>query len=127
MQIISFAWTTPAFRARRKGCTRRDWTDDYAARFKPGMVCQAWDKTPRCRGAKKIGTIRILSKTKEPYCDVPDSDWEAEGFAYLEEAGVMCNGSTPGDLFALWRLRPNTWICWVVRFEILTVEGEVTE
>jgi hypothetical protein len=34
---LSFAWTTPALIADRKSCTRRDWSADYAARFRDGL------------------------------------------------------------------------------------------
>ena len=131
MKIISFAWTTPAFKAKRKGCTRRDWDDRYAAQFKPGDLCQAWDKTPRCRGAKRIGTIRIVSIKKEPYCQVPAEDWEAEGFAYLTEIGARCQIGRPytewtsEELWVLWRQMNPADLCYVVRFEIVEVMEEV--
>ena len=119
MKIISFAWTTPAIKARRKSCTRRDWADDYAARFKPGDLCQAWDKTPRCTGAKRIGTVRIISVTKERYCDAPAVDWYNEGFQCLTELCATCNGAQPIHLWHAWHSNRET--CWVARFEIVDV------
>jgi len=125
MLIISFAWTTPAFLARRKSATRRDWDDVYAARFKPGDLVQAWDKTPRCRGAKRIGTIKIVSVKKESYNEVLVDDWEAEGFAYLDSIGAVCQLKprlmTPAMLFQQWALSFDEDTCWVVRFEIVEV------
>src|SRR3712207_3360782 len=63
--MISFAWTTPALLAGKKTVTRRDWSDDYARRFRPGLIVDAYDQSPR-RGGRKIGTIRIVSVRKEP-------------------------------------------------------------
>jgi len=74
MPIISFAWTTPAFVARQKTCTRRDWNDRYAKQFVPGRMAQAWDQQPRY-GGRRIGTIELLSMTRERYCDAPPGDW----------------------------------------------------
>jgi len=118
MKIISFAWTTPAFKARRKSCTRRDWNDRYAAQFHPGDLCQAWDKSPRY-GGKCIGTIRIGSVVKERYCDAPSHDWIAEGFDYLTEIGATCNLMEPRDLWDQWL--DDGRQCWVARFEIVDV------
>ncbi len=36
MMHISFGWTSPAVKARRKAKTRRDWKDSHAKKFKPG-------------------------------------------------------------------------------------------
>lgn len=41
MRAISFAWTTPAFKARQKTVTRREWSDGYARSFKAGEVVEA--------------------------------------------------------------------------------------
>ena len=80
MKIISFAWTTDALLAGKKTVTRRDWNDKYAASFKKGDIVAAWDKCPRCKGAKKIGEVRL---TKAPYKqwlhEVTDADEKKEG------------------------------------------------
>ena len=117
MRIISFAWTTPALLAGRKTCTRREWDDGYARRFHAGDLIAAYDKSPRS-GGKQVATIRL---TSNPYkaltSDMPDSDWEAEGFAYLTEIGAKVNGHTPRELWDDWHRRPVT--LWVVRFELV--------
>ena len=64
MMIISFAWTTDAFLSGRKNRTRRDWFDDYASRFHVGDTVQAWDRTPRVRGAKRVGFLKITGLRK---------------------------------------------------------------
>ena len=84
MKIISFAWTTAALLAGHKTVTRRDWDDSYAARFKPDEIVQAYNRSPRHRG-ECVALIRILSVTKEPNADMPDSDYEAEGFRWYAE------------------------------------------
>jgi len=118
MMIISFAWTTPAFVARQKTCTRRDWNDRYAKQFVPGRLAQAWSQQPRYRG-RRIGTIELLSLTQERYCDAPGSDWKAEGFDYLQTLGATVHGCEPLDLWNEWAERRDT--CWVVRFEIVGI------
>ena len=115
MPIISFAWTTPAIKARLKTCTRRDWNDDYARRFRAGQLVAAYDKSPRY-GGKQIVILCLTEKPyKEPYCQVPDSDWEAEGFAYLESIGARVAGMTPRELWNIWKQSPVEG--WVIRFE----------
>lgn len=84
MIIIAFAWTTAAFEAGVKFCTRRDWDDDYATRFHMGMVAQAWDYGPR-NGGKVKGLIRLTVKPyKENTANMPDEDYENEGLGWME-------------------------------------------
>lgn len=117
-RAISFAWTTTALLAGRKTVTRRDWKESYARQFKKGQVCAAWDKQPRFRGARHVANIVL---TERPYlqstADVPESDWEAEGFAYLQPLGVGVDGMRPDVLWRAWHLLPRDM--WVVRFELL--------
>jgi len=40
--IISFAWTTAVLLSGHKSCTRRNWTDEYARRFKMGGLRWVW-------------------------------------------------------------------------------------
>ena len=118
MRIISFAWTTPAIKARRKTCTRRDWNDVYAGRFQAGELLAGYNRSPRF-GGHQIAIVQLTVKPyKEPLRDVPDSDWEAEGFAYLTEIGALINGGmTPQQLWNLWR--QTQALEWVIRFEIV--------
>jgi hypothetical protein len=122
MKIISFSWTTPAVKARRKSVTRRDWDRGYAQSFQKGELVQAYDRSPRV-GGKRFGTIRILEK---PYVEstdeIPDSDWEGEGFAYLESIGASIDGTTPRGLWESWKLTPI--FRWVIRFEIVEIFGQ---
>lgn len=121
MKIISFAQTTPALRAKRKSCTRRDWTTRYALSFQQDELVQAWDKLPRAHG-KRIGTIRV---TVKPYLEhlslMPDSDYENEGFAFFSEfPEALPKHSGPMgvsfEAFNQWRQQDET--LWVVRFVI---------
>lgn len=139
--IVSFSWTTSALLAGRKTVTRRGWDASYAKRFKPGMLVQAYDRSPR-NGGKRVAIIRILSVTYEADADAPDSDYEAEGFDYLveqwyepAEMDAVRRGVDPDDDdrchrawlklverglrwqdFEAWRNRGG-W-SWVVRFEL---------
>lgn len=123
MKSISFAWTTAAVQARCKDVTRREWDDDYAARFQKGEVVGALDKTFRA-GGKQFGTIRLLEKPyKESESLMPDRDYAGEGFEFLDKL--------PRFKPAMWK---NTIMrfkfendrdygdeFWVVRFEILDI------
>lgn len=119
MNIISFAWTTPAVKARRKSVTRREWDRDYVRRFKAGQFVQGWDKSPRA-GGKQFGVLCLL---RDPYLEstdeMPASDWECEGFAYLESIGATVKGVTPREVWDAWKLQPV--YLYVIRFEIVEI------
>ena len=113
MKIISMAWTSAAFKAGRKWVTRRDWTREYAARFKVDDVCQVFDRSPRF-GGRRIGFLKILSLTYEPMKLMPSFDFELEGFAFMEERGLKIWGREPRQAFEDWRREDKFY--WVVRF-----------
>lgn len=120
-RIISFAWTTPALLAGRKSVTRREWVPKWARSFRAGEVCQAYDRSPRLHGIH-IANIKLRSA---PYLQsvaiAPDSDYEAEGLAYLEEIGALVgsgpDGSLPSQFWNDWRAGGEE--LFVVRFELL--------
>ena len=119
MLIISYGWTSAAFKAGRKTVTRRDWKPTHAAKFKKGTLAAAWDKDPRY-GGQKIGIVRILEDVEyEAMADMPDSDYEAEGFAYLNDHPELVPDSMPIDIspegFEAWRQSGGAKA--VVRFE----------
>ena len=120
---ISFAWTAPAFIARRKRCTRRDWPDHYAERFPIGSEHVATSRQLRY-GGHPIGTLGILDIYKEDTALIPDSDWEAEGFAYLTGIGARCGKLTPREIWDDWHEHPR--ILWVVRFDPLSIAVPTT-
>ena len=121
--IISFAWTTSAFMAKRKTCTRRDWDDNYALRWKKDSVHQAVNRQLRY-GGKFIGKIRLTETPyKELTSNAPLSDYYAEGFDYLQLNGHKVNGMTPNELWVEWQCL-NPVELWVVRFEILEVYSD---
>lgn len=126
MKIISFAWTSPALIAGRKTVTRRRWTDVFARGFRAGAQAGAWDKLPRNHG-KKVAIIQLIhAPYRERYADMPDEDYEAEGFAFFEEHPELLPTEAP------W-LRMNRLVfdrmrelggdepIWVVRFKLLEV------
>lgn len=113
MKIIAFAWTTPPLLSGRKTRTRRKWDDNYAKRFKPGDICQAFDKSPRFKG-KRVALIKILSIKKEDIKDMPDEDYEKEGFKYMEEQGMKIWNKPPRQAFEEWRDDGGEY--WVVDF-----------
>lgn len=117
MQIISFAWTTPALLAGAKTVTRRDWTDRHAAQFHKGDLVQAWDQSPRA-GGHRVGVIHLTDDPRfEPLADMPDSDYQAEGFEWITKYDAApphrLLQATP-EGFAEWRASGRSM--WVVRF-----------
>ena len=128
MKIISFGWTWPALFAEaplRKTVTRRDWDADYAASFKAGELIQAYDKSPRF-GGKRIALIKLgQAPYFEPVSDMPDDDYEAEGFAYLNANRHLLPKSMPYDVskmgFNAWRKSGEHM--WVVRFVFVNEEA----
>ena len=114
MKIISFGWTVPAFRARAKTCTRRDWAERYAQSFRRGDLVQAWDHLPRA-GGHRIGTIQLTADPVQT-TSLPITDWVREGFKYLSDHDLTVNGQTPEELWMDWRtMNP---LLWVIRFKI---------
>jgi len=85
MAVVSFAWTTPAFKARRKDTTRRDWKDSYAEQFEAGQIHEAADRQLRF-GGKKIGRIQLtVTPFKQNTADMDDVEWYREASALLAE------------------------------------------
>ena len=118
---ISFAWTTPALLAGVKTVTRRDWEPEYAARFKAGQLVAAYDRQPRYRG-RQVAMIRLMQAPyRQSTAEAPESDWEAEGFAFLESVGAKVDGMRPKVLWRAWHVFPREM--WVVRFELVDVVG----
>jgi hypothetical protein len=118
MMIISFAWTSPALIAGAKTCTRRDWNPEYAMRFKKDDVCLAYDKQPRF-GGKPVAKIQLIA---DPIFEntklAPDSDYQAEGFAWLKAHGIKVIGKY--DISYLWKVwKMDGFDKWVVRFKLI--------
>lgn len=116
MKIISFSWTTPALIAGRKSRTRRQWSNEYAKRFKTGDLCQAYDRQPRF-GGKIVAIIRITGIKHEHISEMTSRDFELEGFSYMEEQGMKIWGKEPADAFNEWMDEDEEY--WVIDFEIV--------
>lgn len=110
--IISFNWTSLALLAGEKSVTRRDWKWQHRDRIRDGDVLDAWDFSPRVKG-RPIGKIRVLSIDRQPISEMPDSDYEAEGFAYIQSR--YGGYTTSRESFKAWRESPIK--LFVVRFE----------
>lgn len=118
--IISFAWTTAALLAGRKRRTRRYWTPEYAARFKPGSLHDAYDRSPRFRG-KKIGTVRVVRRPYEQHASqMTEEDYEAEGFRWMEENNKRIRFTTPRAFFEGWKASGHT--LFVVDFDFFPLQ-----
>jgi hypothetical protein len=125
VRIISMAWVWPAFVARRKTRTRREWKAHHAERVKVGEQFQVWDRLPRVKGASRIGVLQIAAPViYEPISLMPDEDFEREGLAYMCETGL---GLTPGEIidFDGWRECGKSY--WIIDFNILEVEASAIQ
>lgn len=134
MMILAFSRTTAAIEARRKSVTRREWSDAYFERVRlafmdacfkgeRGLRMQAWSASPH-RGGKRIGIILVTSVARERTCLIPDSDWEAEGFAFMADAGIDVGPELSCEkLWRLWRQDPEK-VTAVIRFEIVELANE---
>jgi hypothetical protein len=122
MKYIAFTWTTAALLAGRKTCTRRDWDVQYARRFDAGDKVIAIDRRLMYGGAR-LGLVTLGAKPSyERIADMPDSDYEAEGFAYYEEHPEHVPPGDPLEIlrygakraFELWRQAEG--MDYVIRF-----------
>lgn len=115
--------------------TRRDWNPTHAAKFKAGMLVDAWDTSPRMKpyrikkglpAPRKVATIRLTVDPRlERLTDIPPEDWEREGFAYLQPRGIKVDGVSPAVLYQRWTDSKD--LAWVVRFEVVEyLEGPLS-
>lgn len=116
MMIISFAWTTEPLLAGRKTRTRRDWALNHSKKFKVGDLVQAYDKLP-IHGGRRVAIIKITGIKHEHISEMPDEDYEKEGFAYMEEQGLTIWGKKIREAFEEWRKDDDYY--WVIDFELV--------
>lgn len=89
---LSFAWTSEAYQAGRKTCTRRLWSDRTLRTWQRAWDQgrrrhKAWDRSPRFKGAC-IGEFELTARPeRQRLADMPEADLQAEGglWASLEE------------------------------------------
>ena len=120
--IISFGHTTPALLAGAKTVTRRDWNAKHAAKFKAGMLVDAWNTSPRniTLNPRKVAVIRLTADPKlMALRQTPEADWDAEGFEYLSAHGLKVFGKTPEALWFDWIRQGNEDEAYAVRFEVV--------
>ena len=132
MKIISFAHTTPAMLAGHKTVTRREWDDAYGSRFRAGELVGAYNRSPRVHGWR-VAVIRLTEQPRpEPLSAMPDSDYEGEGFGWMQahpSSTPKTLWGEPFDATSLSRERFARWqqsgeTMWVVRFELVQVDAE---
>lgn len=125
--ILSFGWTWPAFVAGAKTVTRRDWSPDYARRWKAGTEFTAYNRSPRF-GGQIIGRGRVLQDVvREPLAAMPDADYQREGFEWLrlhpaalpKAARQQPWGECTRSSFEDWRNSGDS--LYVIRFEVLSI------
>lgn len=120
MKTISFTWTAPALLAQAKTVTRRLWKPAHAARFDAGNFLLAYDKSPRA-GGRPIALLRL---TQAPYLEalaqMPDSDYEAEGFAWMALYPERVPRPSLAATQEFERSRQSGGSMWVVRFTFIS-------
>lgn len=127
--ILSFGYTAPALLAGAKTVTRRDWKATHADRFKRlhvalGWVAEAYDRSTRVGGHHIADILVQTVQGPLPVGLMPDSDYEAEGFAWLHANGHTPPKSAPfpdfsREGFDAWRR--SGAVLYVVRFELVRV------
>lgn len=131
--ILSFGYTTAALLAGVKTVTRRDWKprtlDSYRQALVTGNTVDGYNTSPRV-GGTWIAVVKLKGIAVEPISAMPDSDYEAEGFAWLHARGQRPPKSAPFPDFSrgsfdAWRASGATVT--VVRFKLvhLTAPGAV--
>ena len=117
MLWISFAWTLEPLLEGVKNVTRRTWKPNYAAKFHEGDIVTAYDKMPH-HGGKRVALLKL---TCDPYLEstanIPIEDWVNEGFAFMEEQGLLVNKEIPATFWLRWAAEPKD--LWVIRFRII--------
>jgi len=130
--ILSFGWTWPAFVARVKPVTRRDWVDSYAVRWKRDICFDAYDRLPHF-GGTKIGEGELTRDAyREPLAEMPNYDYFLEGFDWLYRhpravppaARTQLWGDCTREGFEAWRLSGGS--VWVVRYRVLSILSSAT-
>jgi hypothetical protein len=117
MRAIAFGWTCSALLVGRKTVTRRAWKDNWAQQFADGDLVAAYDRQARY-GGHEVAMIKLVGRPhKQSTRDAPESDYEEEGFAYLESIGAKVDGHSPRTLWRAWHLYPQEM--WVVRFSLI--------
>lgn len=90
MIAISCAYTTPAVVARVKTRTRRWWKPQYAnmVRSQVGQTVELLTRQKRY-GGERICLVKLLAVSPKPVplADMPDEDYEREGFGYIARTG----------------------------------------
>lgn len=91
MLSISCAYTTLAVLARAKTRTRRFWGGAYAAKFRCRVGVEGVELTDRQKrfGGKRIAVVELgfVSPEPVPLADIPDEDYEREGFGCIARSG----------------------------------------
>ena len=100
--LISFALTVNSLIAGEKTVTRRRWDDEYARKFRAGMIVDAYDKLPYA-GGKRIGKVRLAHDPyKQLLGDMTDEHFEREGVKHLWRDRREFINAMGGDDCELW-------------------------
>jgi hypothetical protein len=123
-RLISFASTTPALVTGNKIVTRRVWREATARQYHADDLVAAYDRNPRYKG-QQVGLIQLTGDpVLEPISAMPDSDYAAEGFAWLWMNAYRLPPSTmelPLDWERFYQWRDSGAQMWVLRFALVNL------
>lgn len=132
------AYTSPAFVARMKKVTRRNWKDSYAESWSEGEEFKAFSQTPRCRkrdwdmkGIHILGTGHLTQAPFKARLNPRNVDGKElvelimqiyiqEGFAYLDNEDHILLAATHR-----WVQRNDEY--WVVPYKVDRVKPRSKE
>jgi len=137
IQTETLTW--PAFPALAKTVTRRQWKPRTRAWYQRGRVFDCYDRAA-FHGGRLLARARCTCNAyEEPIADMPDEDWEGEGFKWMNEHPVAIPEKARECLwsahdcsfhaFELWRVACKSLnvVVTVCRFEIVHVEDWAIE
>lgn len=124
--ILSFGHFFPAFIARAKCVTRRDWDPRYAQMWCKGRVFKAYSALPH-HGGWCLGSGQLIADSRlEPVATMPDEDYVREGFDFMNARPHLASANAR-DVWGCWsqaafeRFRAAGVQLWVLDFEVLSL------
>ncbi len=116
---LQFGSLSTALLSGRKTVIRVPWSARRAVAFRPGEIVPAYDRRPR-EGGHQIALLRVLERPyHENSAHIPEPDYEAEGFVFMEETGATICNRAPRELWDELRREPRD-LC-VIRFQVVDI------
>ena len=128
MNIISMAYTTPAWVNQAKTITRRNWNPNYASRFRKDQILRAYSSSP-LGGGVPLGEMRLtdVPQFRRTSTASLQEMYEKEGFRFLDMEYQKFTGKKEllWDATRRW-IEADVWV-WEIPFEITKVYPRVVD